>query len=82
MHGSTCVEGTRMAQNMHALTHKNVLTESIALHYTYRIRGNFQGSYISRITCQEGFRILIFADDLPLHHYYYYHGLLIEIFED
>ena len=48
----------------------------------YRIRGNFQGSYISRITCKEGFRILIFADDLPLNHYYYYHGLLIEIFED
>ena len=50
--------------------------------YTYRIRGNFRGSYISRKICQEGFRILIFTDDLPLNHYYYYHCLLIEIFKD
>ena len=35
----------------------------------YRIRGNFRGSYISRITCQEDFRVLIFADDLPLNDY-------------
>ena len=35
----------------------------------YRIRGNFQESYISWITCQEDFRILIFADDLPLNDY-------------
>ena len=36
---------------------------------TYRIRGNFQGSYILRITCQEDFCILIFTDDLPLNDY-------------
>ena len=35
----------------------------------YRIRGNFRGSYISWIICQEGFRILIFADDVPLNDY-------------
>ena len=35
----------------------------------YRIHGNFRGSYISRITCQEDFRVLIFADDLPLNDY-------------
>ena len=35
----------------------------------YCIRSNFQGSYILRITCQEDFRVLIFADDLPLNDY-------------
>ena len=49
----------------------------------YRIRGNFRGSYISRITCQVDFRILIFADDLPLNDYTALdYCLLIEIFED
>ena len=49
----------------------------------YRIRGNFRGFYISRITCQEDFRIFIFADDLPLNNYTDLdYCLLIEIFED
>ena len=49
----------------------------------YRIRGNFRGSYISRITCLEDFRVLIFADDLPLNDYTALdYCLLIEIFED
>ena len=34
MHGSTCVEVTHVEQNTHALTRKNLLTESIALYYT------------------------------------------------
>ena len=49
----------------------------------YRIRGNFRGSYIPRITCQEDFRVLIFADDLSLNDYTALdYCLLIEIFED
>ena len=50
---------------------------------TYRIHSNFRGSYISWITCQEEFRILIFADDLPLNDYTALdYCLLIEIFKD
>ena len=51
--------------------------------FVYRICGNFQGSYISRITCQEDFHVLTFADDLPLNDYTALDCcLLIEIFED
>ena len=51
--------------------------------FYYRIHGNFRGSYISRITCQEHFRILIFAEDLPLNDYAALdYCLLIEIFKD
>ena len=32
-HGSTCMEGIRVKQNMHVLTHRNLPTESITLHY-------------------------------------------------
>ena len=49
----------------------------------YRICGNFRGPYILRITSQEDFCILIFADDLPLNDYTALdYCLLIEIFED
>ena len=55
----------------------------IALLIIYRIRGNFRGSYISWITGQEDFRVLIFADDLPLNDYTALdYCLLIEIFKD
>ena len=57
------------------------LTTNMILNY--RIRGNFRGSYISWITCQEDFRVLIFADDLPLNDYTALdYCLVIEIFED
>ena len=49
----------------------------------YRICGNFRGSYISRIACQEDFHFLIFTDDLPLNDYTALdYCLLIEVFED
>ena len=34
IHGNTLMKGTCVEQNMHVLTHKNFITESIALHYT------------------------------------------------
>ena len=49
----------------------------------YHIHSNFRGSYILQITCREDFRVLIFADDLPLNDYTALdYCLLIEIFED
>ena len=53
-----------MHSHTHCLLHWATHTALI-----YHIHGNFRGSYISRITCQEGFCVLIFADDLPLNEY-------------
>ena len=44
---------------------------------SYRICGNFRGSHISQISCQEDFHISIFADDVPLNDY-----TALEIFVD
>ena len=60
---------------------KFVIFSNIAV--IYRIRGNFLGSYVSQITHQKDFCVLIFADDLPLNDYTALeYCLLIEVFED